>query len=336
MAETPLAAPGLDRSPRPNARPQALVQRVAMIRRSAEPAPVVKTAAAPAAQPAAAPARVTPVALAPSAMVRRQASGACSSALTRGIPRRPRGAPGGQALAARMDGLPGADRDRLIAQQMLSGNMPSFLRKLTPVTVAGRRADGQPIEVTICVTPDYLALGSDSDFIRVPMGLPAAAQIADRFGFLLPTTRMVDAIFEQAGLRLSPRPMTPGAQMTSMDYFWRHNQTVDAQTGGRAGVLTAGQKKDLVLTNRLRQNPGRVAIYGWHRPNGRPIQPLSTVHGALYADYSHGVRLVSQTAYVDGRAVPLSDLLANQAYAGLLSDEGPIPAPERLLASLYR
>lgn len=261
---------------------------------------------------------------------------ACPASLTRHIPRRPSGAPAGGALVARMNGLHGETRDALIVGELLSGNLPDFLRRLTPVTVTGALPGGRRGQVTICVTPDYLALGSDDDFTRVPMGLPAAAHIADSFGFLLPTTRMVDAIHAQARLQLAPRPMTPGAQMTSTRYFWQHNQTVEGQTRGRAGVLTAGQKKDLVLTNRLRRAPGRVAIYGWHRPNGKPIQPLSTVHGALYSDYSHGVRLVSQTAYVDGRPVALSALLSDPAYARILTGEGPIPAPERLMASLYR
>jgi hypothetical protein len=86
----------------------------------------------------------------------------------------------------------------------------------------------------------------------------------------------------------------------------------------------AGQKKDVVLTNRLLAKPGRVAIYGWHEGAGRPIQPLSTVHGARYADYSHGVRLVSAVAYVDGYARALSDLLEDRRLARLVSDEGPI------------
>ncbi|SIO03552.1 hypothetical protein SAMN05444722_0188 [Rhodovulum sp. ES.010] len=303
-------------------------------------APVALAAAAmpaklrPHPRPAAMPA--TRLATFPASLAATGPVESCPVRLAAGMPRRPAGAASGSALAARMSGLGGSDRDRLIARELLAGNMPDFLRRLTPVTIAGPLPNGRRAEVTICVTPDYLALGSDGDFLRVPMGLPAAARIADRFGFLLPTTRMVDAIYAEAPRRLAPRPMTPGAQMTSTRYFWQHNRTVEGQTGGRAGLLTAGQKKDLVLTNRLRRAPGRVAIYGWHRPNGEPIQPLSTVHGAAYADYSHGVRLVSRTAFVNGRAVPLEDLLADRAYGELISGEGPIDAPVRLLASLYR
>ncbi|WP_414897919.1 hypothetical protein [Rhodovulum sp. YEN HP10] len=317
-AEAAVDAQGLEASLRPQTRPAALARlaRGALV-------PDSRDLATPRAEPFA------------HTDIARGANG-CSVRLARGIPGRPRGALSGSAIGARMDSLHGGDRDAQIVQQALAGNIPHFLRELTPVRVSGRLADGSRADVTICVTPDYLALGSDADFVRVPMGLPAAARIADRFGFLLPTTRMVDAIYGQARMRLAPRPMDPGAQMSSTRYFLQHNRTVESQTGGREGQLTAGQKKDLVLTNRLRSHPGRVAIYGWHKPDGHPIQPLSTVHGAYYSDYSHGVRLVSQTAFVNGRPVSLASLLANPSYAGLLTGEGPIAAPERLMASLYR
>jgi len=99
-------------------------------------------------------------------------------------------------------------------------------------------------------------------------------------------------------------------------------------------ALTAGQKKDVVLSTRLTSKRGKVAIYGWHRTNGRPIQPLSTVHGAQYADYSHGVRLVSQTAFVNGKLQPLSQIISDPQLAVLVSSEGPMDVA-RLQTSLH-
>jgi hypothetical protein len=218
----------------------------------------------------------------------------------------------------------------------MAGNVPTHLRNLQPVRLSGI-AGGRQTEIVICVTPDYLAVGSDADHVRVPLGLPAALRVAETFGMMLPTTRMVDAIYAQADVRLSPRPMTPGPQMSSTDYFHRHDRTVDAQlaeAGGRDGLLLAGHKKDLVIANRLSRNRGRVAIYGWHRSNGDPIQPLSTVHGAYYADYSHGIRLVSRTAYVNGEAVDLRSLLTSGTYAAILNSDGPLTSATVQLASL--
>jgi hypothetical protein len=260
----------------------------------------------------------------------------CSPLLAREIPRRPAGARGGSAVMARVGNGSGSARDNAIVAEAENGNIPDFMRDLQPVRFSGL-VGGRRAEITICVTPDYLAIGSDADHVRVPLGMPAALRVAESFGMMLPTTRMVDAIYAQAGLRLSPRPMPAGPQMRSTDYFMRHDATVDAQfarAGGHDGVLVAGHKKDVVLANRLSRAPGRVAIYGWHRGKGDPIQPLSTVHGAFYADYSHGIRLVSRTAYLNGRATDLTSLLTDSRYAGILNDDGPINAATVRLASL--
>lgn len=262
----------------------------------------------------------------------------CSSPLTRDIPDRTARAPSGSKVMAQLMQTGGTERDAAVVRQVLSGNMPAYLRKLVPVYIAGTLAGGQAVLVTICVTPGYLSVGSDSDFVRVPMGLAAAAQIADQLGFLLPTTKMVDAIYAQAQVQLSPKPMKPTNQMSSTAYLVKHDQTVDqqrARQGRPMSVLTAGQKKDLVLTNRLISKPGRVAIYGWQRPGGKPIQPLSTVHGATYADYSHGVRLVSRTAYVNGEPRELSEIMRDSDLSRIVSSEGPINNARALLASLY-
>jgi hypothetical protein len=266
-------------------------------------------------------------------------SSRCAADLARQIPVRQAAGPTGSVFVQRVMELSGKARDRAVSAELLAGNLPAFLRHLTPVTFSGVLPDGRDVDVTICVTPDYLAVGTDSDFVRVPMGLPAAAGIADRFGFLLPTTRMVDAIHAQARVRLSPSPMQPTSQMRSTDYLWRHNQTIDrqrAESGRGLGEMTAGHKKDLVLSNRLKSAAGRVAIYGWHRRNGSPIQPLSTVHGEGYADYSHGVRLVSPIAFVDGVARSLTAILQDTRLAATVSSEGSIAEPGLLQASLHR
>lgn len=262
----------------------------------------------------------------------------CANPLANTIPKRADGAPSGSVLMRQLMDARGTRRDSEIAKQVIAGNVPDFLRDLTEITLNGTLSGGASVLVTLCVTPGYLAVGDDRDFVRVPMGLAAAARIASELGFLLPTTKIVDAIYDQAEVRVPPRPMKPTSQMESTSYLVQHNETLDAQVAGNGqspGALTAGQKKDIVLTNRLRTKPGRVPIYGWHRPNGKPIQPLSTVHGAGYADYSHGVRLVSQTAYVNGQPMALADLMRDRELSRLVSSEGPIQDAAGLLASIY-
>lgn len=260
---------------------------------------------------------------------------ACNLNLAKTFPKRNVRSESGSSFVEAIRPVSGARRDELVTKEVLDGNVPGFIRTLTPVTLSGKLG-GETVNVTICVTPDYLSIGDDRDFVRVPVGLPAAARIASGLGFFLPTTKMVDAIYLQATVKLAPQPMPPTSQMQSTDYFWAHNRTVDdgrARAQAALGDLTAGQKKDIVLTNRLRSKQGRVAIYGWHRKNGRPIQPLSTVHGAEYADYSHGVRLVSSKAFVNGQPRNLGDILQDPQLSQIVSSEGPIPGPDALLRS---
>lgn len=321
---------GLASSPRPQIAPEAL--RVAAAASLA--AREVTLAAAPQAAPeVAAPVAVTPVKADPVIRPAPILSGkGCGTALAKAMPRRKSGAATGSAFFASVGQASGGARDNLIINELARGNMPDFLRKLQPVAFRGTDANGAAAEIVICVTPDYLALGSDADFVRVPLGLPAASTIAAQFGMVLPTSRMVDAIYAQANIKLSPAPMQAGPQMESTDYFLRHNATIEAQRQGRFGLIS-GHKKDIVMASRMASNPGRVAIYGWHRSLNNPIQPVSTVHGASYADYSHGIRLVSRTAYLNGKAVDLADLLASPRYAGLINSDGPLPGRVIQLAS---
>jgi hypothetical protein len=248
------------------------------------------------------------------------------------LPARPAGAIGGSEFARRTSGLSSADRDREVVAELERGNMPSFLSQLTPVKLTTNASDGHSVAATIWVTPDYLAIGSDDDFLYVPLTYYSATTIADRFGSVLPTARMVDAIYEQSAHRLTPVPLPAGPLMRSNLYLAKHQRRIDAQRSGLPlGDLISGHKKDLVLSSRLRQLPGRVAIYGWHRAPGDPIQPLSTVHGAQYVDYSHGVRLVSTTVVVDGRPRSIYDALQDSQVAPVLSREGVTRDPWGLM-----
>lgn len=228
------------------------------------------------------------------------------------------------------------ERDAAIRSELLAGNLPGFLRHALPATLSALTRDGRTVQLTLCVLSDYLGLGSDTDYLLVPMGLDSAIAVASRFGFLLPTRRIVDLIYRAADVQLLPQPLPASDRMRSTVYLQRHDALVAQQRvalGAAPGALTAGHKKDLVLSPRLWQQPGRVAIYGWQREDGTPIQTLSTVHGARYADYSHGVRLVSQTMFIDGRPVRLLDVLADAQLGPLLSDEGPLPQAAQWLAS---
>lgn len=250
-----------------------------------------------------------------------------AAGMLRNLPPRNSIAPTGTQFAQSVARMDPPQREHAILSNLLDGNLPAFLKSLVPVKLSYRVVGGATIAATIFAMPEYLAIGSDADYLRIPMNLHTAVAVADRFGFVLPTKKMVDAIYEQSASRLAPQPLPAGPQMTTTEYYGIHNAMIEkqAQTRGISrGTLIAGHKKDVVLTNRLSRIPGRIAIYGWHRAMGDPIQPLSTVHGADYADYSHGIRLIAGVALIDGRLQSVHNILRDPALAPVLSDEGTI------------
>jgi hypothetical protein len=258
----------------------------------------------------------------------------CPPALAGEIPPRPAAAPVGSRFAARAADDDAREREAAIEHEILRGNLPAFLRSLKPVKLRAKLAAGRMVTATICVMPDYLAIGTNRDFLRIPMNLHTATDVAARFGFVLPTPKMVDAIYRQSAAHLRPQPMQAGPAMHSIAYYTRHNATIHEQRlslGIPLGVLISGQKKDVVISNRLASHPGRIAIYGWQNPDGTPIQPLSTLHDANYADYSHGIRLVSDVMYLNGEPASVQEVLENPEMAALLSDEGPVENLSRLI-----
>ena len=255
------------------------------------------------------------------------ARGAAPGGLSGLLPAIPAHARTGSQFAKYVASMDSRQREQAILSEILAGNLPAFLRNLVPVKLNYLAAGGKAVSATLFVMPEYLAVGTDHDFLRIPMNLHTASAVASKLGFVLPTRKIVDAIYQQSAFHFSPEPMTPGPQMRSTEYYQVHNQKIETQSralGVLPGALVSGDKKDVVISPRLTSNPQQLAIYGWHRLNGAPIQTLSTVHGACYADYSHGVRLVSEIALVDGERRSIYDILEDPEMAGLVSDEGPI------------
>ena len=220
--------------------------------------------------------------------------------------------------------------NRPYTNEINRGNIPDFLLSMKRVKVEWASPAGIKHECVFKVLPDYLAVGSDSDFVRIPMTPDTAQRIADLTDTLLPSIKMADAIYMNARVKLEPQPLPEGPPMDSNEYYLDHNRMIEHQrleVGAKLGSLIAGDKKDLVITNRLNDNPGHLAIYGWHRmEDGKPvpIQPLSTAHLKDYVDYSHGVRLVSKNVLLDGKVTSIVNILRDPELSGILSDEGTI------------
>ena len=244
------------------------------------------------------------------------------------IPPRHKDALTGSEFIEKIKDMPLVERETAIYKEIANGNMPDSFRITTTIKTIEKDATGSNHTVEFSVLPDFLAIGSDDDFVRMPM-LPSTAQrIANLFNATLPTRKMSDLIHLHSVVKLVPMPMTPDSTMTTVPIFYKHHKNIEKERlaeGQPLSVLTAGHKKDIVITNRLTE-PGRVFIYGWHYPDGKPIQPLSGVHGAEYVDYSHGVRLINREIMIDGKIHDVNNVLQDANLYKLLSDE-PDPMP---------
>lgn len=217
----------------------------------------------------------------------------------------------------------------LLEEYVTNANVPDFFRNFVQIEVGDSTRS-----ILIIVAPDYLCVGTDDDYVRTPLNPLSAQKIADAWGCVLPTKKMVDLIWKAASVKLDPFPLPPTAQMTTVEWFLRSNDAIQKQLGKvvdfELGSLVGGHKKDVVVTTKTFITPKKVAIYGWHQKNGRAIQGPGvngSSHEETYADYSHGIRLVDSTAYVDGTATTIHEILNDKDLCRYLSEEGIVDNP---------
>jgi len=235
--------------------------------------------------------------------------------------------------------LTGEAREASILAALRGGSIPGWLFDFRSVIARIVGADGSVVhEAQFSVAPDYLCLGNDTDFMRIPMWPGTAQAILGEHGWSLPTKSLVDQIWRQADVRLDPQPIPASPFMVTTQAYAQHHGMIETQLSAKApgfprSALKVGQKKDVILG----ADPGFVLIYGWHQSNGQPIQGLSGhAHNDQYVDYSHGIRPISNRVMLDGQSVELKDIIANPILSSLVGGTvattapGPVPRSSAL------
>lgn len=241
---------------------------------------------------------------------------------------------GGKAFAQSISDstLSLANRETAIYKEIEKGNVPDFLKHLQKV-VSKLNIDGQNYELAFFVLPDYMAIGSNEDYFYIPMTPILAQRVANLMKCSLPTRKMSDLIYQNASIKLEPQPIPPTKAMTTVPQFMVHNEMLKNQMQPylalhASGALTAGNKKDIIVSNKIYgETSARVVIYGWHKLDGKAIQPLYNKHSHTWADYSHGVRFIQNNVWLNGKKTTLAKILADPILSQLISDEGPIAKP---------
>lgn len=236
------------------------------------------------------------------------------------LPSRPEGAMTGNEFYHKVDTITREERESIAMKEIFEGNMPHFMRSFVPVHTSFTDSSGRIFKAVYFVAPDYLCIGSDKDFGRIPLTPMTAQGVADSLHCFLPTRKMVDDIYKAAHVKLEPVPLY--IYRDSALIFWHHNLIIEGQRKNRKGLI-AGIKKDVVISGKIARDPkpNRVAIYGWHKLDGKPIQPLYTGHVNWYVDYSHGIRLVYRKIKVNGKWMDYTDVLKDPVLQHLICDE---------------
>jgi hypothetical protein len=251
------------------------------------------------------------------------------------IPQRPEKAMSGSAFMDKVSSLSFAEREKEILAELSRGNLPDLLRKPVRIDTTFTDSGGNLHTVAYEVMPDYLSIGGDADYCRIPMGPVTAQALADQFHMSMPTRKLVDDIYVHAPIKLEPVTYWPvGNANELVPKFVLHNTAIQDQlkaAGARPGDLVAGIKKDVVISNRIIEpdRPGHVCIYGWHRLDGKAIQPLTNIHIGTYTDYSHGVRLLNSEIMLDGVPVEMADVLKNPDLYSIISYETGVMSQPR-------
>lgn len=239
-----------------------------------------------------------------------------------------------QEYLSRILSKTGADRELEALAAFKAGEAPDGLLKRTwPTITIKETIDGTPHTLELLVAPNFLAVGEDESAFHLPMWPTTAQKIAESLYSVLPTKKIADAIFKAAETRVSLEGVQPAAPW--YDYVnkrptdggasaaWDSSNKKRQEKGAlRYDRLVDGHAKSLLITPKATGD--KVFIYGgMNGIGGFPLQPFSDFHIWHYVDYSHGIRLVSRRAKLDGKDVDLRSVFLDPKLSALVTDGGP-------------
>jgi hypothetical protein len=247
-------------------------------------------------------------------------------------------------------------REQAIVAELSAGNMPDALLRWVKIEIEYKDKT-RDLKGSIEVLPDYLCVGSNDDFVYVPLDAISAQLIADRFDVLLPTARICHLIYDKTPPKNRIKAIARDyyhpdekrriakkgrGQMSSAAYL-EHSAAIQAKMKSESiafGELVAGHKKDVIIAKASHARPDRLAFQGFYDKDEFPFhpcynsgtlnkacrkdEPTISKHHPRYADYSHGVRLVHPWMIVNGERKRVEDVLKDADLSHLISSEGPV------------
>jgi len=229
----------------------------------------------------------------------------------------------GTAFIDRIKNMSESAYRRAVADAIIAGSIPQCFARFTRVDVASRGMTG-----TFWISPMPLAVGTDADMFHAPLPVATVQRIANHFGLLLPTSKMVDAARLVPGTIRIPFQSKPDPHQAIATYITASNE-VEAQRAGRVGNITDFYKTYVLDGMRL-HDMSHCIIYGAWRSSGSRVQEVSIAHGLGYGDYSQEGLVVWPQVLVGGRSMPYADAVTSATYWHIFSDDS-VPLDPTLL-----
>jgi hypothetical protein len=222
-----------------------------------------------------------------------------------------------------------AKREQEIGRFLEIGTLPNFIFEPTVITVTDKI---NILEYKVC--SEYLCLGTEQEYMHIPMSPLTCKEFMLQRDFVLPTPTMSKQIYSASKIKPGviswsdlyknkTKKYNRDSTMCYVDHSNRLQEIIKVK-GSKSGELIGGHKKDVVLTNMLtnQKYKNNVAIYGWFNTDGSMIQNLNAVdHVVTYVDYSHGLRMVYNKCKLNGQDATIKQIWNDTNLCKLLHDD---------------
>lgn len=178
-------------------------------------------------------------------------------------------------------------------------------------------------EVEFYVVSDAVYLPTDSGRFRFPVSVESAKPLAEFFGALFCTTKVMDLAYAKADVVLNAVALGATPDMAHTTKCKEFNRRLEILRAGRQGLIR-DVGKAWVLT--ASGTPTNYGFYDKNAPNIGPgkfrmWQTPGHKHDSKHQDYSQTLFLMKRTCIVNGIEREVKEVLADEDLYGALSYE---------------
>lgn len=247
------------------------------------------------------------------------------------LPERKKDSITGSQFMVELEKIYGPKYEEAVIREVLAGNVPDFIRPENWKEIKIKeKIGGLFVTMTIRVAPDYLAIGSNDDYVRVPLSPIGLQTLLSQMDAALPTKKIVDIIDKEAhdGLlklvdakavsKRSGIPLDKGTTyMIKPDFTWSASILADELISGKKlpkMSLVSGHKKDVIVHPVPIEAKRNLIQYRPNHPQG--LDFLN--HFKDHTDYSLGARLVDSVVRV--QITGEREVDKNMKYSDIIMD----------------